>query len=486
MERNLADALRQHARNRGTEIALIDGARQLSYAELDCEVDRGAWALMARGCRPGEIVGLSLRDHWAHVVLMWSCMRAGVVMLPLDCRWTDAERRAVVQHFGAVRVVREPQALVDEVPSDSWTELLRDDAALARSAFPVTDLESPLLLSLSSGTTGRPKGPRITHRHFLRRFYTHWINLGLNAASRYVCATPMYFGGGRTFTLSVLFSGGRVSLCAPPAEPQALAGHIREQSANAIFLVPTQLRRLLQMPDDVQSAFRSLGLMISSGAPLQPNERIAILDRLCPHFHEYYASTEGGGVSLSTPRDLRERPSSVGRPIFGVEVGIVDEHDQSLPPGKVGTLRYRGPGVADSFYRDPEQSAQHFRQGWFYPGDLAERDADGYVYLRGRSKDMIIRGGVNIYPNEIEDVLMRLPAMRECSVFGIADDDLGEIVACAWVGTEAFTEAQLTAHCRQYLAPYKVPARWHRLDELPVNSGGKVLKASLREILLKR
>ncbi len=486
MERNLADALRQHARNRGTEIALIDGARQLSYAELDCEVDRGAWALMARGCRPGEIVGLSLRDHWAHVVLMWSCMRAGVVMLPLDCRWTDAERRAVVQHFGAVRVVREPQALVDEVPSDSWTELLRDDAALARSAFPVTDLESPLLLSLSSGTTGRPKGPRITHRHFLRRFYTHWINLGLNAASRYVCATPMYFGGGRTFTLSVLFSGGRVSLCAPPAEPQALAGHIREQSANAIFLVPTQLRRLLQMPDDVQSAFRSLGLMISSGAPLQPNERIAILDRLCPHFHEYYASTEGGGVSLSTPRDLRERPSSVGRPIFGVEVGIVDEHDQSLPPGKVGTLRYRGPGVADSFYRDPEQSAQHFRQGWFYPGDLAERDADGYVYLRGRSKDMIIRGGVNIYPNEIEDVLMRLPAMRECSVFGIADDDLGEIVACAWVGTEAFTEAQLTAHCRQYLAPYKVPARWHRLDELPVNSGGKVLKASLREIFLKR
>jgi acyl-CoA synthetase (AMP-forming)/AMP-acid ligase II len=486
VERNLADALRQHARNRGTEIALIDGARQLSYAELDCEVDRGAWALMARGCRPGEIVGLSLRDHWAHVVLMWSCMRAGVVMLPLDCRWTDAERRAVVQHFGAVRVVREPQALVDEVPSDSWTELLRDDAALARSAFPVTDLESPLLLSLSSGTTGRPKGPRITHRHFLRRFYTHWINLGLNAASRYVCATPMYFGGGRTFTLSVLFSGGRVSLCAPPAEPQALAGHIREQSANAIFLVPTQLRRLLQMPDDVQSAFRSLGLMISSGAPLQPNERIAILDRLCPHFHEYYASTEGGGVSLSTPRDLRERPSSVGRPIFGVEVGIVDEHDQSLPPGKVGTLRYRGPGVADSFYRDPEQSAQHFRQGWFYPGDLAERDADGYVYLRGRSKDMIIRGGVNIYPNEIEDVLMRLPAMRECSVFGIADDDLGEIVACAWVGTEAFTEAQLTAHCRQYLAPYKVPVRWHRLDELPVNSGGKVLKASLREILLKR
>jgi acyl-CoA synthetase (AMP-forming)/AMP-acid ligase II len=482
MERNLADALRQHARNRGSQIALIDGDRRISYAELDHLVDCGAQALIERGCRPQQVVGLSLRDHWAHVVLMYACMRAGVVMLPLDVRWTATERCAVVEHFGAVRVVTEPDADVSEGPHDAWPALLDPRCAGLGHPWPATDLESPLLLSLSSGTTGRPKGPRITHRHFLRRFYTHWINLGLNARSRYVCATPLYFGGGRTFTLSVLFSGGQVSFCVPPFEPEELAEHVRDHQANALFLVPTQLRRLLQAPAEVREAFQRLGLLMSSGAPLQPNERFAIVERLCPHFHEYYASTEGGGVTLSDPQEVRTRPSTVGRPIFGVEVQVVDCDDQPLPSGQVGTLRYRGPGVADSFFQDPEQTAIHFRQGWFYPGDLAEIDADGYVFLRGRSKDMIIRGGVNIYPNEVEDVLMQLPEVRECSVLGLPDADLGERVACAWTPSGEIDEARLIEHCRRLLAPYKVPSRWLRLEQLPVNSGGKVVKARLREM----
>jgi acyl-CoA synthetase (AMP-forming)/AMP-acid ligase II len=485
MERNLADALRQHARNRATLPALIDGERCITYAELDRLVDRGAQALIDRGCRPGEIVGLSLRDHWAHVVMMWSCMRAGVVMLPLDFRWTVAERRAVVEHFGAVRVVREPDTQVDEVPSDPWPALLDASCDRLRHPWPQTELESALLLSLSSGTTGRPKGPRISHRHFLRRFYTHWINLGLNANRRYVCATPLYFGGGRTFTLSVLFSGGQVSMCIPPFEPQILADHVERHQANALFLVPTQLRRLLQAPEAVRARIQRVGLMISSGAPLQPNERIAIVEQLCPNFHEYYASTEGGGVSLSDPHDLLERPATVGRPIFGVEVQVVDEADRPLGADQVGRLRYRGPGVADSFFQDPEQTAIHFRDGWFYPGDLAEIDASGFVFLRGRSKDMIIRGGVNIYPNEVEDVLMQLPEIRECSVLGLADSDLGEIVACAWVPNRAIDESRLVDHCKRLLAPYKIPARWLRLEALPVNSGGKVVKAQLREMFGK-
>jgi acyl-CoA synthetase (AMP-forming)/AMP-acid ligase II len=402
-------------------------------------------------------------------------------MLPLDWRWTPAESRAVVAHFEATRVLHEPDVRVEGVLGAAWPALLDNLVETAHLPQPDIDLESPLLLSLSSGTTGRPKGPRITHRHFLRRFHTHWINLGLNASSRYVCATPLYFGGGRTFTLSVLFSGGRVSLCLPPVEPEDLAAHVVSEQANAIFLVPTQLRRLLRAPEPVRAAFRPLSVLISSGAPLQPNERLAILDNLCPNFHEYYASTEGGGVSLSTPQDLRERPSSVGLPIFGVEIDIIDPQGQSLGPGYVGSIRYRGPGVADSFFRDPEQSAIHFRDGWFYPGDLAERDQDGYVYLRGRSKDMIIRGGVNIYPSEIEDVVMRIPFMQECAVVGLSNGDMGEIISCAWVSEAGITEDQLIEHCRRHLAPYKVPSRWLRLNALPTNSGGKVNKAVVRE-----
>lgn len=493
MEKNLADALSQHARNRPQHIALIDGEKRLTHFELDALVTLGARKLLSSGLRPGDVVGVNLNDHWGHVVIMWACIRAGLVLLPLDSRWTDSERRAVVKHFGAVRVIREPSAIVNEVKALVWQTLI--DEGFVAPEHETTDtlaqtadldeigLDSPLLLSLSSGTTGRPKGPRITHRHFLRRFWTHWINLGLNANSRYVCATPLYFGGGRTFVLSVLFAGGTVALCPPPFDPKTLAGVVEAQTANALFLVPTQLRRLLREPHEVKTVFQQLDLLIASGAPLQPNERIAILEQLCPNFCEYYASTEGGGISLCTAEDFQKRPGSVGRAIFGVEIEVVDEDEIPLPPFTVGLLRYRGPGVATNFFQDPEQTAAHFRDGWFHPGDLAEIDTEGYVYLRGRAKDMIIRGGINIYPNEIEDVLMRLAPLQECAVFGAPDEDMGEIVACAWVGPEALAQGDLEAHCRKHLSPYKIPTRWLRLNELPINSGGKVLKAALRDRL---
>lgn len=223
----------------------------------------------------------------------------------------------------------------------------------------------------------------VSHRHFLRRFWTHWINLGLNANSRYVNATPLYFGGARIFTLSVMFSGGTVILHPPNFEPDSLARLVEQQRANALFLVPTQLRRLLAMPAEQLSAFKALRLLLSSGAPLQPNERRAIRENICAQFYEYYASTEGGGISLCTPADFDILLTSVGRPIYGVDVGIFDEDDAVLAPGHVGRLRYRGPGVADAFFSEAEQTREHFRGGWFYPGDLAEQDAGGYIFLRG-------------------------------------------------------------------------------------------------------
>jgi len=481
MENNLADGLAQHARARPDHPALVDGDRSLTHAELHSRVLALARTLLSNGLKPSDIVGLCMRDSLEHIVCMWACARAGLVMLPLDWRWTAAERESVIRHFKAHRVITEPDIPVEACATLTWDELQAQPAPASAASLPATSLEFPLLISLSSGTTGRPKGPIITHRHFLRRFWTHWINLGLNANSRYVSATPLYFGGGRTFTLSVLFSGGTVILHGPPFEPETLAQVVRQHDANALFLVPTQLRRLLACPPKTREPFQRLQLLISSGAPLQPHERRAIRSELCDRFYEYYASTEGGGVSLCTPEDFDAHLTSVGRPIYGVDVGIVDELDRPVKAGQVGLLRYRGPGVADAFFNDAEQTQQHFREGWFYPGDLAEQDAHGYLFLRGRSKDMVIRGGINIYPNEIEDTLMRLPKLRECCVFGISDPDLGERLACAWVGEADLTSAELELYCRAGLAPYKIPSVWLRLDELPRNSAGKVVKDRLKE-----
>ena len=470
-----------HARSRPDHVALIDGERSLTHAELHRRVGSLAVALLSgKRLRRGDIVGLCLRDHLEHVLCLWACARAGLVMLPLDWRWTATERDSVLRHFNARCVIAEADLPVTACPVSTWQEIHADEADPDAGRLPATSLQSPLLLSLSSGTTGRPKGPMITHGHFLRRFWTHWINLGLNANSRFVCATPLYFGGGRTFTLSVIFSGGTAILHSPPFEPEALAAVVEQHDANALFLVPTQLRRLLACASEVREPLRRLQLLVSSGSPLQANERQAIRDRLCERLHEYYASTEGGGISLCTPRDVETHPTSVGRAIYGVDVGIVDELHRPLGPRQVGLLRYRGPGVAEAFFNDPEQSRLHFRDGWFYPGDLAEQDAQGYIYLRGRAKDTIIRGGINIYPSEIEDTLLQLPKLRECCVLGIPDTDLGELLACAWVGKDDLTSAQLEAHCRTALASYKLPSVWLRLSELPRNSAGKVVKDRLQ------
>ena len=283
--------------------------------------------------------------------------------------------------------------------------------------------------------------------------------------------------------MSVLFSGGTLILKPPPCTPEELIACVATQQATSLFLVPTQFRRLLALDDSALAPLRALNLLFSSGAPLSPEERVAIRDRLCPRFFEYYASTEGGGVSLLTPADIDTHGESVGRPVFAVEVEVVDEHDQPLPPGETGLLRYRGPVCATAYYRDAEASAEAFRQGWFYPGDLASLDAEGFVRLRGRQKDMIIRAGINIHPADIEAALNAHPAVAESAVLGWPSREFGEeIAAFVRLSAPCDPEALLKYACAN-LPRSKWPRAVLVIDELPRNSGGKVVKRALAQRL---
>jgi acyl-CoA synthetase (AMP-forming)/AMP-acid ligase II len=467
--------------------AIIAGERVLLYRDLDELVRRWAAHLLDLGVRQGEVVGIALRDSIEHLVALYAAARMGAVALPMDWRWTEAEKAAVAGHFGAQLVLTEPEA--PALPGLRCVAV--DEAFLTAVAKAPTGIafpegpdcaEMPLLLSLSSGTTGRPKGPVVTHQQFLRRFWTHWIDLGLNARETYVSATPMYFGGGRTFCMSLLFAGGTAVLFPPPYKPEDLAAEIERRGATSAFLVPTLLRRLLDLPEERCAPLRRMRLLLSSGAPLHPWERQAIRRKLCPEFHEYYASTEGGGVSLLRPEDMDLHPDSVGRPVFGVEVAILGDDDQPLPPGEVGRLAYRGPGVARGFHNDPEANAEAFLDGWFLPGDLAAVNEAGFVFLKGRRKDLIIRGGVNIHPTEIESVLLSDPRLAEAAVVAWPSPDLGEEVAGFVVPRAGVTppaEAELIALCAARLAPYKVPRGVFAIPDLPRNSAGKVVKAAL-------
>jgi acyl-CoA synthetase (AMP-forming)/AMP-acid ligase II len=478
---NVCDGIFHNARRRPFHPAIVERGRTITYADLAALVAKTSGHLESIGVRPGDIVGVALGDDADHIVALLAVAWLGAVILPMDVRWTADEKRRIAVHFGA-RLVLVPDGgeRISTVETVICDETWRRDVSAhdGKGAF-VRRREQPLLLSLSSGTTGMPKGPLVTHGHTLHRLFIYTISLTFNEADRFMAATPLYFGGARYMTMAYLFMGATVVLYPAPYQAEELAGAVNEKLITSLFLVPTLLRRLLEMPKSSLPLFAGLRLLLSSGSSLYPQERRTIMRELCPHFFNFYSSSEGGGISLLRPEHPDAVSLSVGKVVFGAEVEIIDDQHRPVVAGTVGAIRYRGGSVAESYYRNPEESATAFRDGWYYPGDLGRFDADGFLYLTGRSKDMIIRGGVNIYPAEIEQTLATHPAVAEAAVVGWPSQERGEEVAAFVVCRTLVSEQDLLAHCRGSLAPYKIPRGIFILDQLPKSGLGKVLKPAL-------
>lgn len=478
---NLADYIQLNALRRSDHVALRDANRSLTYAELGQEMERYAGFLQQNGVKRGEIVGLTMRDGVDHVVEMLAIIRLGAVLLPIDARCTSVEKDNIASAFGATHVVTDaPEECVL-----SAAAVITHDPRAARQDIPV-DLpedfraDEPLLLSLSSGTTGTPKGPQLTHRQMMMRHYSEWLSLGFHPDDINLCATPLYFGGGRGFTLSYLMGGATVVFCPAPFHPEDIADLIRAHGVTTTFLVPTLLRRVLQSSPDVRSALQSLRLIISSGSALHPGERDEMLTQINANILNFYASTEGGGVSILHSCDGGDVARSVGRPVLGSKLQITDNNGNVLPAGEIGHIRQNAPWHPTGFFRNSEESARYFRDGWYLPGDLGYLDKDGYLFITGRSKDLIIRGGVNVYPDEIEAVLVAHPAVKDVAVIGRPSTTLGEtVVAFVTADEHAVDAASLAQHCDKSLASYKIPSEFHFVEDLPRNSSGKIVKGDL-------
>lgn len=485
---NLAAILDIHARTRPDHPAVVHGSVSVTYAQFARQVRQLADVLVSEGVCKGDFLGIGLKDTPLHLTALFAAMRIGAVFVPLDWRWTLNETQALTEHFKVEHILCEADA-----PRFDGPNRIEADAALetrvhaAKGETPAIDApDLPMLLSLSSGTTGRPTGPVLTHGQMMARTENQLAALTFNQHDRYLLATPLYFGGGRAFALTHLIIGATLVLFPPPHSPQEFVSAIAKYNANTTFLVPTLIRRLLSLQDEELAGLSGLRLLLSSGAPLHPSERQDIRRRLCPGFMEYFASTEGGGISVLSPADQEKHPDSVGRAAFRVEIEVVDENHDPVAYHEVGKIRYRGPGLADGFFGDPEKSATAFRDGWFYPGDLGRMDEGGYLYLMGREKNMIIRGGVNIYPPEIERVIEGLPGVDEAVVLGLPDTSLGEQVCAAVVSQSGVAEADIRASCAERLAPYKVPSTVVFVEALPRNSAGKVLTDQVRAQIAAR
>ena len=460
---NLASVVRRHARARGEKVAIRYRNETLTYSAVWASVERISRCLYERGIRKSDRVGLSMSEHPDHLIAHYAVARLGAIIVPMDHRWTENEKAATAKSFGTKIVVSD----TDELTGSENIELPKID-----------DRDCDLLISLSSGTTGRPKGAIVTHRNLYERFVSQWHAIGYGENDCFAVLTPFYFGAGRSFGMSLLAAGGTVLIAPPPLKPPEIVETLAQEFVTATFLPPTLMRRLFEFHEPGSPPlFPHIEFLISSGEPLFAQEAREVIEKLCPNLVCYYASSEGGGISVLRADEVADFAATVGKPTYKTDVEIVDDNDEDVGVGVVGRLRYRGPGVATRSVDADGTEADAGKDGWFYPGDLAERLESGHIALRGRDKEVIIRGGVNIYPVEIEAVLLAHRDIAEAAVVGIEDPARGQVVT-AFLATELDADA-LDAYCRANLAPYKVPQAFTILDELPKRSSGKIDKKAL-------
>ncbi|NNM71432.1 class I adenylate-forming enzyme family protein [Enterovirga aerilata] len=481
---NLSYIFSHHARSRPDHVAIRDDAGSLTYEAAVTRMLGFAAGLAERGVSAGDRIGLSLRDSADHLLMHYAVAWLGGTIVPLDQRWTATEKAAVARAFACrVTLVEDDEATPEPFGGiridPSWRE------AAGRAPPVHIDENLPVVLSLSSGTTGRPTGALVSHRELYERFVGQWVGMTFNGSDRYLLATPLYFGGGRSFAMSFLVAGATVILKPPPVSPEELIATAREAEATVTFLVPTQVGRTIEAWAGEGPAMPSLRRLVVSGAAMPPELRRRALERLSPGLTDYYATSEGGGIAVLQPAEQLEHAATVGRPAFRVEIEVVDAEGSPLPAGAIGRLRYRGPGVSTRLVDAEGAVVPAHPDGWFMPGDLGRITPSGHVQLTGRAKDVIIRGGVNIYPAEIEAALADHPAVLEVAVFAVEHPDLGEELAAAIVlrpGLEV-AETELRDHARSRLASYKVPKLFALVTALPRNTSGKVLRAALPRLL---
>ena len=473
---NLASIVRDHAREQASKPALYFHDRVIRFDEAWRLIEGIAALLHANGIGNGDRVGLSMLEHPLHLLSHFAVARLQAVIIPMDHRWTATEKKDAAIAFNTRLVLTDG----GEIGGIDTLELNESDIVQLTVNLPEFKInDADLLVSLSSGTTGKPKGAIVTHRNMYERFVSQWKAIGYGRDDCFAILTPFYFGAGRSFGMSLLSAGGSVRIAPPPLQPEQVLSTLSDPGITATFLPPTLLRRLFEFHKAGEPPLLgNIEYLISSGEPLFADEAQQCIEKICPNLFSYYASSEGGGISVLRAEEFPQFAATVGKPTYKTEVQIVNENDEDVGSNTVGRLRYRGPGVSTRYLDGNGDEGNSGVGGWFYPGDLAEILKSGHIALRGRDKDVIIRGGINIYPSEIEAVLLQHASISDAAVIGVQDKGRGEIVV-AFIESDDIDEPQLEAWCKDRLAPYKVPRQFVIIETMPKRSSGKTDKKAL-------
>jgi long-chain acyl-CoA synthetase len=468
-----------------------------SYGELAERAARLAGALQRMGLRPGDRVAIIAKNCVEYLETIYGVWHAGLAAVPANAKLHGRELAYIVEHSGA-RVCFATQGLDAEFAPHAPASLERlivigsaeYTNLFAAEPMPVTERDGNDLawLFYTSGTTGKPKGAMLTHRNLTQASFAYLTEVDATAPGDSILhAAPLSHGSGLYMMANVARLAVNVVPESGSFEPDEIFRLFSTWNRLSMFAAPTMVKRLLDYGGDTDPA--NIRTIVWGGAPMYVEDALKALDRFGPRLAQIYGQGEAPmTITVLTRQDIAdrdhprwlERLGSAGRPYMGVDVKVADANDEALPVGETGEILCRGDVVMPGYWRNPEANALTLRGGWLHTGDVGVFDADGYLTLKDRSKDLIISGGSNIYPREVEEVLLRHAAVREASVIGRPHPEWGEVVVAYVVGEVGAGE--LDALCLSQIARFKRPKDYVFLDALPKNNYGKILKTDLREL----
>ncbi|MEA2626358.1 MAG: fatty-acyl-CoA synthase [Candidatus Binatota bacterium] len=491
-----------NAANLPRTIAIVDGEGQRTWRELERRIHRVANALLALGVERGDAVAVMLPNsaEWIECFAACGLVGASAVFVSyrstadeLDYLLRDSGARVLVFHRDCAQAVREgtaalPPAMRLEVDAGKRSEFASYEALVGR-ASPVAPPRSTRgatsrTVLYTSGTTGRPKGAvREIARTGIGSFLDFLRVIPLRRSDRHLVAAPLYHATGSGFALLHASLGSTLVLLRT-FDPRVFLRTVHEHRITTTAVVPTMLRSILSLPPDERERYdlSSLRVVVSTGSALPPALKEDARALLGDVVYDLYGATEMGWVAVATPDDVRSRPETVGRIVPGTDVVLLSDDRQPVPPGQVGELFARSAFTIEGYHGNEAATLASRWGDYFGVGDLAVLDADGYLTLVDRKADVVISGGANVYPAEVERVLSAHPAVREAAVVGRPDEHWGEALVAFLVpaAQDRPVDDALIEHCRRHLSGYKVPRIFRWIDELPRNPTGKVLKKELR------
>lgn len=500
--------LEYYARNTPDAPCLSHGDTHLSYGEVDAAANRLANGFLDLGIEPGQRVAVLGENSIEHCLLFMAASKIGAVSVPLNYRLASAELAFVISDANARillvtdGVERTLEALRDLLPAGvdlitgSHPDSLHWDAWLER--FPATaprvdvDRYAPFIQLYTSGTTGNPKGVVTSHYNLLQLTLMNLIATPRRpqpGSAGIVCA-PLFHIGGTGSTIAGIFNGQH-TLLHRVFDPEQLVDDMENNPVTSIFLVPAMIMAILKLPDIDQRDFSQLQTIFYGASPISETVLRRAIEVFQCEFVQMYGMTETSGTVVNlTPDDHRRalagKPDllrSCGRPSVGVDIRIMDPEGKAVATGEVGEIWVKSDTNMLHYYNLPDATADNLNEGWIHTGDAGYLDEEGYLYLKDRIKDMVVSGGENIYPVEVENALAKHAAVADVAVIGVPDDKYGEALL-AFVVTKpgmSLDVDEMVEFCRDKIAGYKIPRQLQVIDELPRNPSGKILKKILRE-----